>query len=65
MPNLSLQKNSTGAIKPIAGGDTIPKDISPKINVIAWLEFEHVYYDIAVLLTGSPPPVRFSHGYFF
>ena len=27
---------------------TLPKDISPKINVIAWLAFELAYYDFAV-----------------
>ena len=27
---------------------TFPKDISPKMNVIAWLEFELADYDVAV-----------------
>ena len=29
-------------------GHTFPKGISPKVNVIAWLEFELVYYNVAL-----------------
>ena len=51
-------------LQPIAGEDkevhTFPKSISSKVNVIASLEFEHAYYDVAVLhvshdATGTPP----------
>ena len=31
---------------------TIPKGISPKVNVIAWLEFELVYYHVTVQLVN-------------
>ena len=27
---------------------TFPKDIRPKVNIIAWLEFEPAYDDVAV-----------------
>ena len=30
------------------GVHTFPKGICPKVNVIAWLEFEFAYYDVAV-----------------
>ena len=30
------------------GVHTFPKDICPKVNVIAWLEYELSYYDSAV-----------------
>ena len=29
------------------GVHSFPKGISPKVNTIAWLEFEHGYYDVA------------------
>ena len=32
----------------INGVYTFPKGISPKVNVIAWLEFELAYYDVKV-----------------
>ena len=45
-------KNISGAIQPIAGGNkgvhTFPKGISPKVNVIARLEFELAYFEAAV-----------------
>ena len=31
------------------GFNTIPKFISPKVNIIAWLEFELTKYNVAVL----------------
>ena len=31
---------------------TIPKGISPKVNVIAWLGFKLAYYDVAVQNVG-------------
>ena len=39
------------------------KDISPKVNVMAWPEFEIAYYDLLVQLfshytTGTPPYPR-------
>ena len=51
------------------GGDkgvhTFPKDISPKMNVIAWLEFELIYFEVAVqhfnhYATGTPPLTLFG-----
>ena len=30
------------------GIQDFPKGISPKVNVIAWLEFELTHYDVAV-----------------
>ena len=46
------------------GGYTFPKDIYPKVNVIARLEFELTYYDSAVhrfnhYTTRTPPTGRF------
>ena len=32
----------------ITGTSPIPKGISPKVNIIAWLEFKFTYYDVAV-----------------
>ena len=44
------KKKSSGAIQPIVGGNkgsrSFPKDIRPKMNVIAPLEFEPAYYDV-------------------
>ena len=37
-----------------------PKGISPKVNVIAQLEFEFAYYDVCHYATGTPPK-----GFFF
>ena len=52
MPNPFLWKNSRGTIQPKAGGDksvhAFQKGISLKVNIIAWLEFELTYHDIAV-----------------
>ena len=45
----SLLNNGSGVISRRDNGvHTFPKDISPKVNVITWLEYELVYYDIAV-----------------
>ena len=50
MPNVSLLKESCGSIFLIE--EYVSLYISPaicsKMNVIAWLKFEHTYYDIAV-----------------
>ena len=44
MPKPSFKKNNSDAIYPITGRiggvHTFPKGICPKVNVIAWLEFE-------------------------
>ena len=37
----------------------LPEDINPKVNIIAWLEIELVYYNVAVprvcnYNTGTP-----------
>ena len=41
---------SSGTIQPITRRDKgihiFPKSISPKVNIIAWLEFELAYYDV-------------------
>ena len=66
MPNPSFLKESRGTIEPIpgriSGGGSYTKRICPKVNVIAWLEFELAYYDSAVQhfnhYTRTPP--RFS-----
>ena len=51
MPKASFQKNSSEAIKTrnwrVKGIHTFPKGISPKVNVIAWVEFELVYFKVA------------------
>ena len=48
----TLWKNSSDAIKPIAGGDkgihASRKGICPKVNVIARLEFEFTYFKAVV-----------------
>ena len=52
MPKPSFQKNSSCTIQPLAKGDkdvhAFLKSISLKVNVIVWLEFELVYYNVAV-----------------
>ena len=52
MPKSFLWKNSSDIILPIPGGDNgVPsssKSISLKVNLIARLEFELAYYDVAV-----------------
>ena len=45
------------------GVHTFPKSICPKVNVIAWLEYELEYYDSAVhrfnhYITRTPPRVQ-------
>ena len=51
-PKPFSQKNSSGTIQPIAGRIRgfilFPKGISLKVNVIARLEYELVYYDSTV-----------------
>ena len=52
--NSSFWKTKSNPNKPIADlGDkgfyTISKNISPKVNVITRLEFEHAYFTVAVL----------------
>ena len=55
------------------GVHTFPKGISPKVNVLAQLEFELTYYDVAVQhishyamstptqnTTGTPPPTKYK-----
>ena len=63
----SLKKGSWDSIQPIAGEDkevyTFPKGLSPKVNMIAPLEFELAYHDIAVQhvshdTMGTPPSLR-------
>ena len=48
MPKPSSKKNSSHTIWLIAEGikgvHTFPESISPKLNVIVWLEFEFTYY---------------------
>ena len=43
---------ASGIIKTIIGGDkgvhTFPRDFSLKVNAVTRLEFEHIYYDVAV-----------------
>ena len=43
---------------------TFPKDICPRVNLVAWLEFELAYYDSAVQLfnpyTMRTPPVKYG-----
>ena len=52
MSNLILLKNNSETIQTTDGEEgeihILPKGINPKGNVIAWLEFELAYYDIAV-----------------
>ena len=52
MPKLSLLKNNSGNISPVAGGGedfhSFPKCISLRVNVIAQLEFELTYFDVVV-----------------
>ena len=61
MPNLSLKKNSSATIQPIVEQQELysirswrntahlfPMGISPKINVMAQMEFELVYYAVVV-----------------
>ena len=36
------------------GGYTFPEGISPKVNVIAQMKFENVYYDVVIRLATSP-----------
>ena len=38
----------------ISGVHAFPKSMSLKVNVIVWLEFELVYYDVAVRHGDSP-----------
>ena len=50
---LSVQKNTCGTILSIAGVVlkefySFPEGFSPKVNVIAWQEFELAYYNVAV-----------------
>ena len=45
MPKASLSKNSSGEDK---GVHIFPKSSDPKVTAIARLEFELVYYDVAV-----------------
>ena len=54
-----MLKISSDVIQPIS----FPKDIGPKVNVIAWLEFELAYLEAAVqhfshYTTGTPPELR-------
>ena len=39
-----LQSNIEG----VRGVHAFPKSLSPRVNVIAWLEFELTHYDVAV-----------------
>ena len=52
MPKLSFKKNRRGTnlthMSEGKGVYTFPKDICPKVNVIAQLGFELTYYDSAV-----------------
>ena len=49
MPKPFSEKNRSGTTYPIAGRIRVfisfPKGICPKVNVIAWLEYELAYYD--------------------
>ena len=52
MPKPSLQKNSSDTIQPIVGGGgkevhTFPRGICTKVNLIAQLEFQLVYFKVA------------------
>ena len=52
MPTIYLKKNRNDTVQPIAGENKgfilFSKCISPKMNIIAWLEFELTHYDVAV-----------------
>ena len=67
-----MPKNSNGSIKPLAkenkGVHTFPTGISPKVNVIAPLEFELAYFlpaisIFAITLRGLSPPHERSDFY--
>ena len=54
MPKPSLQKEVGVLFNPSVGGrdkrvHVFPKGYNPKVSVIAKLEFDLVYYDVAVL----------------
>ena len=60
MPKQSLQMNSSGTIQLITGVGSFPKGICQKVNIIARLEFEVAFDDVAVhhlshYATGLPP----------
>ena len=52
MPKPFSEKNSNGTMLSIVGRirgvHTFSKGICPKVNVVAWLEYELAYYDYAV-----------------
>ena len=64
MSNLSLLKNSSNIIKPIAacikGVHTSPKGIRPKVNVIARLEFKLTYWLQSSTLATTPRELHVS-----
>ena len=52
MPKPSQQKRSTNFIQLIIAEirkfNTFPKDINPKVNEEAWLEFKIAYFEAAI-----------------
>ena len=52
IPKLSLQINWSDTFKPIGGEirgvHAFTKNMSPKVNIIAWLEFELADYNVVV-----------------
>ena len=57
MPKLSLQKNSSNTIQPIAERvHTLPTIIKSKVKVTAPLDFERVFFG-ALTITPRGPPI--------
>ena len=71
MSKPSFSKNSSDAIYPIAKWDervhTFLREISSEVNVITWLEFKLIYYDVTVQYIShctmrTPPPLTSETG---
>ena len=43
-----VEESSSGTIAREIRIHTVPKGISPKVNLIVWVEFELTYYDVVV-----------------